>query len=118
MKKLEKLGITCIEMPLIEHAHGKDRKKLGSTLKAGKFDWAVVTSPEGAKVFLEGTVSMQRFSTPLHSTTFCPRIVGDENRENVKPPRGFANRETIGRMNRFTPLRASIHPSVGLDSPL
>ena len=59
MKKLEKLGIRCIELPLIEHAPGKDRDELGETLKAKNFDWTIVTSPEGAVVFTEGTVAVQ-----------------------------------------------------------
>mmetsp|Transcript_25433 Transcript_25433/g.55287 ORF Transcript_25433/g.55287 Transcript_25433/m.55287 type:complete len:373 (-) Transcript_25433:473-1591(-) len=54
VKRLEEVGIKCIELPLIEHAPGKDRHKLGSTLEAKDFDWVIVTSPEGAKVFVEG----------------------------------------------------------------
>jgi len=54
VKKLTKLGIECIELPLIEHAPAEDRALLGSTLAAGGWDWVIATSPEGAKVLLEG----------------------------------------------------------------
>lgn len=51
---LEKHGISCIELPLIEHAPGPDRDKLPELLRRGGFDWVAVTSPEAAAVLLEG----------------------------------------------------------------
>lgn len=51
---LEKLGVSCMELPLIEHAPGPDRDRLPGLLKAGGFDWVAITSPEAAAVYLEG----------------------------------------------------------------
>lgn len=51
---LEARGISCLELPLIEHAPGPDRDKLPGLLAAGGFDWVAITSPEAAAVFLEG----------------------------------------------------------------
>lgn len=52
MKALAKRGIRCLELPLIEHRDGPDLLKLVQTLREGKFEWIVVTSPEAATVFL------------------------------------------------------------------
>lgn len=54
IKGLERHGISCLELPLIEHAPGPDRDKLPGLLQQGGFDWLAVTSPEAAAVFLEG----------------------------------------------------------------
>ncbi|KAI8463502.1 MAG: tetrapyrrole biosynthesis, uroporphyrinogen III synthase [Monoraphidium minutum] len=47
-------GISCLELPLIEHAPGVDRDKLPGLLQQGGFDWVAVTSPEAAAVLIEG----------------------------------------------------------------
>lgn len=54
-KVLEKLGVSCLEMPLVETAAGPDRQQLAELLRqeAQQFDWVCVTSPEAAKVFVE-----------------------------------------------------------------
>ena len=47
-------GLTsCMELPLIEHSDGPDRKSLPSILGSQTFDWITVTSPEAASVFIE-----------------------------------------------------------------
>ncbi|KAL9232814.1 hypothetical protein vseg_007879 [Gypsophila vaccaria] len=50
---LAKLGIQCLEFPLIEHAPGPDLQKLHTTLKDVHFDWIIITSPEAGLVFLD-----------------------------------------------------------------
>ncbi|GLT92233.1 hypothetical protein SLE2022_100810 [Rubroshorea leprosula] len=51
---LAKLGINCLELPLIQHAQGPDLDRLASVLSAKMaFDWIVITSPEAGSVFLE-----------------------------------------------------------------
>ncbi|KAK3246908.1 hypothetical protein CYMTET_43579 [Cymbomonas tetramitiformis] len=62
--ELSKLGIESIELPLIEHAHGEDRSQLPRSLREENWEWIVVTSPEAAAVFLEGTA-------PFVCTTFA-----------------------------------------------
>lgn len=52
MKALEKRGIHCLELPLIEHRDGPDLPQFVQTLREVKFDWIIVTSPEAATVFL------------------------------------------------------------------
>lgn len=47
-------GVRALELPLVETAPGPDRDALPGVLRAGGFDWAVITSPEAAAVFLEG----------------------------------------------------------------
>ena len=47
-------GVHVLELPLVETAPGPDRDALPGMLRAGGFDWAVITSPEAAAVFLEG----------------------------------------------------------------
>lgn len=53
MKALEKRGIQCLELPLIEHRDGPDLPQLVQTLREVKFEWIIVTSPEAATVFLQ-----------------------------------------------------------------
>ncbi|KAF3786898.1 Uroporphyrinogen-III synthase [Nymphaea thermarum] len=50
---LGKHGISCLEVPLIEHTPGPDLDKLSSVLRDQKFDWIVITSPEAGSVFLD-----------------------------------------------------------------
>lgn len=52
MKALEKRGIQCLELPLIEHRDGPDLPQLVPTLHEVEFEWIIVTSPEAATVFL------------------------------------------------------------------
>ncbi|CAM6092923.1 unnamed protein product [Calypogeia fissa] len=54
IKALGAKGVQCLELPLIEHSAGPDLDKLSHTLRDVEFEWIVVTSPEGATVFLEG----------------------------------------------------------------
>eukprot|EP01018_Ginkgo_biloba_P005846 Gb_09233 [translate_table: standard] len=53
IKALENLGISCLELPLIEHTEGPDLKCLPATLRDNTFDWIVITSPEAGLVFLD-----------------------------------------------------------------
>lgn len=53
IKELGNQGISCLELPLIEHKDGPDLKKLASTLCDNTFDWIVITSPEAGLVFLD-----------------------------------------------------------------
>ncbi|KAF5955716.1 hypothetical protein HYC85_008572 [Camellia sinensis] len=51
---LEKHGINCLELPLIEHTRLPDLERLSSLLSADNaFDWIVITSPEAGLVFLD-----------------------------------------------------------------
>ncbi|KAJ7966653.1 uroporphyrinogen-III synthase, chloroplastic [Quillaja saponaria] len=50
---LAKHGITCLELPLIEHKQGPDLDRLSSVLSDNAFDWIVITSPEAGSVFLK-----------------------------------------------------------------
>lgn len=52
--KLEKNGVYCLEMPLVETASGPDRDRFPELLAEGDFDWVCITSPEAAAVFIEG----------------------------------------------------------------
>lgn len=54
MKMLKDKGVTSMELPLIEHADAEDRPRLGEVIKTQTFEWIVLTSPEAARVFLEG----------------------------------------------------------------
>ncbi|KAL2632007.1 hypothetical protein R1flu_016693 [Riccia fluitans] len=54
MNALSARGISCLELPLIEHKEGADYPKLANTLRENEFEWVVVTSPEAAAVFLSG----------------------------------------------------------------
>ena len=53
MNVLKSRGVTCVEMPLIEAVDGEDLETLPKVLRE-KWDWVCVTSPEAAKVFIEG----------------------------------------------------------------
>lgn len=53
IKELGNQGISCLELPLVEHTEGPDLKKLASTLRDNTFDWIVITSPEAGLVFLD-----------------------------------------------------------------
>ncbi|KAJ6335176.1 hypothetical protein OIU77_025189 [Salix suchowensis] len=48
-----KHGISCLELPLIQHTQGPDSDKLSSVLSDRLFDWIVITSPEAGSIFLE-----------------------------------------------------------------
>ncbi|XP_048130220.1 uroporphyrinogen-III synthase, chloroplastic isoform X7 [Rhodamnia argentea] len=50
---VHKHGISCLELPLIEHTKGPDMDRLPSILADDAFDWIVITSPEAGSVFLE-----------------------------------------------------------------
>lgn len=54
MNVLKSRGVTCLEMPLIEAVDGEDLESLPEVLLGEKWDWVCVTSPEAAKVFIEG----------------------------------------------------------------
>lgn len=54
MNLLKAKGVTCVELPLVEAVEGEDVGSLPSVLTREKWDWVCVTSPEAAKVFLEG----------------------------------------------------------------
>ncbi|XP_010526000.1 PREDICTED: uroporphyrinogen-III synthase, chloroplastic isoform X2 [Tarenaya hassleriana] len=49
----EKHGISCLELPLIQHAQGPDFQQLASVLRDNTFDWIIITSPEAGSVFLD-----------------------------------------------------------------
>ncbi|KAH7523590.1 hypothetical protein FEM48_Zijuj06G0028000 [Ziziphus jujuba var. spinosa] len=49
-----KHGISCLELPLIQHTKGPDLDKLSTVLSDTEFDWIVITSPEAGSIFLEG----------------------------------------------------------------
>ncbi|WCJ35377.1 Uroporphyrinogen-III synthase chloroplastic [Euphorbia peplus] len=53
IKALAKHGISCLELPLIQHTQGPDLDRLPSVLSDSYFDWIVITSPEAGSVFLE-----------------------------------------------------------------
>ncbi|KAG5251295.1 uroporphyrinogen-3 synthase family protein [Salix suchowensis] len=53
IKALAKHGISCLELPLIQHTQGPDSDKLSSVLSDRLFDWIVITSPEAGSIFLE-----------------------------------------------------------------
>ncbi|KAJ9166193.1 hypothetical protein P3X46_020975 [Hevea brasiliensis] len=53
IKALAKHGISCLELPLIQHIQGPDLDRLSSVLSNTSFDWIVITSPEAGSVFLE-----------------------------------------------------------------
>lgn len=53
IKALEKHGIYCLELPLIEHMQLPDMSQLSSLLSGTSFDWIVITSPEAGSVFLD-----------------------------------------------------------------
>ncbi|GMH16676.1 hypothetical protein Nepgr_018517 [Nepenthes gracilis] len=51
---LAKHGVSCLELPLIQHVQGPDFSRLSSLLSAGmEFDWIIITSPEAGAVFLD-----------------------------------------------------------------
>ncbi|ONI33686.1 hypothetical protein PRUPE_1G440800 [Prunus persica] len=53
ISSLAKQGISCLELPLIQHTRGPDLDKLPTVLSDTTFDWIVITSPEAGSVFLE-----------------------------------------------------------------
>jgi hypothetical protein len=75
-------GVPAMELPLVETAPGPDREALPGTLRAGGFDWAVITSPEAAAVFLEGWRTAQR---PQVSPR-APMVRRDWSREACRRP--------------------------------
>ncbi|XP_042500766.1 uroporphyrinogen-III synthase, chloroplastic-like isoform X2 [Macadamia integrifolia] len=50
---LDKHGVNCLELPLIQHIKGPDFDRLSTVLSDISFDWIVITSPEAGIVFLE-----------------------------------------------------------------
>ncbi|KAM6543292.1 hypothetical protein CsatB_007739 [Cannabis sativa] len=50
---LAKHGISCLELPLIQHTKGPDLDRLSAVLSDTTFDWIVITSPEAGSVFLD-----------------------------------------------------------------
>ncbi|CEM25869.1 unnamed protein product [Vitrella brassicaformis CCMP3155] len=55
---LEARGIPTVELPCIKTAVGRDRPRLPQVLTEEIFDWVCVTSPESAKVLVEGVREM------------------------------------------------------------
>ncbi|CAL8102228.1 unnamed protein product [Prunus armeniaca] len=53
ISSLAKQGISCLELPLIQHTRGPDLDRLPTVLSDTTFDWIVITSPEAGSVFLE-----------------------------------------------------------------
>ena len=51
---LEKRGIESIELPMVETAPGPDVDQLAVVLKSAVYDWVAITSPEAARVFVQG----------------------------------------------------------------
>ncbi len=51
---LDKRGIETLELPMVETAPGPDADRLPAVLKSAAFDWVAITSPEAARVFVEG----------------------------------------------------------------
>ena len=66
MKRLSARGVDCLEMPLIETTVGADRDALPAVISdpAG-WDWVCITSPEAAKVFLEGWTEAGKPDVPV-----------------------------------------------------
>ena len=54
MKALQQRGVTVMELPLVETAAGPDQESLPGHLEGSSFDWVVLTSPEAARVFVDG----------------------------------------------------------------
>ena len=52
MQALQARGISVLELPLVETAAGPDQARLPGVLRAQRFGWVALTSPEAAKVFL------------------------------------------------------------------
>lgn len=50
---LAKHGVSCLELPLIQHTQGPDLDRLSSLLSDTAFDWILITSPEAGLVFLD-----------------------------------------------------------------
>ncbi|GAB2291381.1 hypothetical protein Dimus_025639 [Dionaea muscipula] len=46
-------GISCLELPLIQHLQGPDFTQLCAVLGETEFDWIIITSPEAGAVFLD-----------------------------------------------------------------
>ncbi|CAL5383677.1 unnamed protein product [Camellia sinensis] len=62
---LEKHGINCLELPLIEHTRLPDLERLSSLLSADNaFDWIVITSPEAGLVFLDAWKGVEEDHQP------------------------------------------------------
>ena len=54
MKALQERGVTVLELPLVKTAPGPDQERLPGQLEGSNFDWVVLTSPEAARVFVDG----------------------------------------------------------------
>lgn len=52
-ESLEKRGATCVELPLIEHARGKQWDELPRAIEWARDSWVAITSPEAASFFHE-----------------------------------------------------------------
>ncbi|ACO64884.1 urophorphyrin III synthase [Micromonas commoda] len=64
--RLTARGIDCLEMPLIETINGADRDALPAALNDPEgWTWVCITSPEAAKVFLEGWTEAGRPDLPI-----------------------------------------------------
>ena len=64
--RLTARGIDCLEMPLIETVNGADRDALPAALNDPEgWTWVCITSPEAAKVFLEGWTEAGRPDLPI-----------------------------------------------------
>ena len=54
MKALQQRGVTVMELPLVETAPGPHQELLPGHLERSSFDWLELTSPEAARVFVDG----------------------------------------------------------------
>lgn len=57
-------GLTPVELPCIEHAHGPDFDRLPETLYSQPWDYVIVTSPESAKVLSSAWDPQRRDQAP------------------------------------------------------
>lgn len=65
-QRLEKHGVEVVEMPLIETTVGGDCSELPKALAdPNGWDWVCITSPEAAKVFLQGWADAGKPDLPI-----------------------------------------------------
>ncbi|GKC10788.1 tetrapyrrole biosynthesis, uroporphyrinogen III synthase [Tanacetum coccineum] len=72
IKALAAHGISCLELPLIQHTHLPDLDRLAALLSAATFDWITITSPEAALVFLDAW----RFNVVYSPSSIIHRAAG------------------------------------------
>ena len=71
MKALQQRGVTVMELPLVETAPGPDQERLPGDLEGSSFDWVVLTSPEAARVFVDGWQLAGRPGVSRHIRCCC-----------------------------------------------